>query len=122
MTRISPSNPRSGGENSVGTLPKFRKWETSKGGLLRNRGGENGVLIEGDGGLPVSAVEASSSEAFPFLRTTSGSILGVDRGSCGWGRVCLPLKATIKTTGSLQWSRHNGVFRCTVAIFKGSDA
>jgi hypothetical protein len=25
VTRISPSNPRPGGENSVGTLPKFRK-------------------------------------------------------------------------------------------------
>jgi hypothetical protein len=35
VTRISPSNPRPGGENSVGTLPKFRKWETSEGGLLR---------------------------------------------------------------------------------------
>ena len=28
VTRISPSSPRPGGENSVGTLPKFRKWET----------------------------------------------------------------------------------------------
>jgi len=36
VTRISPSNPRTGGENSAGTLPKFRKWETSEGGLLRN--------------------------------------------------------------------------------------
>jgi len=36
VIRISPSNPRPGGENSAGTLPKFRKWETSKGGLLRN--------------------------------------------------------------------------------------
>jgi hypothetical protein len=36
VTRISPSNPRPGGENSAGTLPKFRKWETSEGGLLRN--------------------------------------------------------------------------------------
>jgi hypothetical protein len=25
VTRISPSNPRLGGENSAGTLPKFRK-------------------------------------------------------------------------------------------------
>ena len=83
VTRISPSNPRPGGENSAGTLPKFRKQETSKGGLLRNRGGENEVLTEGDGGLPVSAVEASSSGAFPFLRTTSGSVSGVARGSCG---------------------------------------
>jgi hypothetical protein len=32
VTRISPS--RSGGENSAGTLPKFRKWETSETGLL----------------------------------------------------------------------------------------
>jgi hypothetical protein len=29
VTRISPSNPRPGGENSTGTLPKFRKRETS---------------------------------------------------------------------------------------------
>ena len=29
VTRISPSNPRLGGENSVGTLLKFKKWETS---------------------------------------------------------------------------------------------
>ena len=36
VTRISPSNPRPRGENSVGTLPKFRKRETSEKGLLRN--------------------------------------------------------------------------------------
>jgi hypothetical protein len=36
VTRISPSSPRPGGENSAGTLPKFRKRETSKGGLSRN--------------------------------------------------------------------------------------
>jgi hypothetical protein len=36
VIRISPSNPRPGGENSAGTLPKFRKRETSEGGLLRN--------------------------------------------------------------------------------------
>jgi hypothetical protein len=36
VTRISPSNPRPGGENSIGTLPKFRKQETFEGGLLRN--------------------------------------------------------------------------------------
>jgi hypothetical protein len=30
VTRISPSNPRPGGETSIGTLPKFRKQETSK--------------------------------------------------------------------------------------------
>jgi hypothetical protein len=35
VTRISPSNFRSRGENSVGTLPKFRKWDTSKGGRSR---------------------------------------------------------------------------------------
>jgi hypothetical protein len=34
VTRISPSNLRPGGENSAGTLPKFRKWETSEMGLL----------------------------------------------------------------------------------------
>jgi hypothetical protein len=61
-------------------------------------------------------VEASSSGAFPFLRTTFGSVTGVARGSCGCDRVCLPLEATIKTTGSLQWSRHNGVAKRTVAI------
>jgi hypothetical protein len=72
--------------------------------------------------LPGSAMIASPSEAFPFLRTTSRSVFGVARGSCGWDRVCLPLKATIDMAGSPQWSRHNGVTRCTVAIFKGSDA
>jgi hypothetical protein len=36
VTRISPSNPRPGGENSTGTLSKFRKRETSEGGLSRN--------------------------------------------------------------------------------------
>ena len=34
VIRISPSNPRSGGENSAGTLLKFRKQETSENGLL----------------------------------------------------------------------------------------
>jgi hypothetical protein len=34
VTRISPSNPRSGGENSAGTLLKFRERETSENGLL----------------------------------------------------------------------------------------
>jgi hypothetical protein len=83
VTRISPSNPRPGGGNSAGTLPKFKKRETSEGGLLRNRGGEKGVLIEGDGGLPISAMETSSAKLFPLLRTTSGSTLGVARGICG---------------------------------------
>jgi hypothetical protein len=36
VTRISPSNPRLGGENSTGTLPKFRKRETSEKGLLES--------------------------------------------------------------------------------------
>jgi len=36
VTRISPSNPRPGGENSAGTLPKFKKRETSENVLLRN--------------------------------------------------------------------------------------
>jgi hypothetical protein len=119
---IYPSNPRTGGETSIGTLLKFRKRETSESGLLGNRGGENGVLTEGDGGLPSLVVIASPSEAFPFPRTTSRSVSGVARGSCGWDRVCLPLKATIDTTGSPQWSRHNGVTRCIVEIFKGSNA
>jgi hypothetical protein len=61
-------------------------------------------------------VEASHSEAFPFLRTTFSSVTGVARGSCGCDRVCLPLEATIKTAGSFQWSRHNGVARCTTTI------
>jgi hypothetical protein len=34
VRRISPSNPRPGGENSAGTLLKFRKRETSEKGLL----------------------------------------------------------------------------------------
>jgi hypothetical protein len=34
VTRISPSNPRPGGESSAGTLLKFRKHETSEKGLL----------------------------------------------------------------------------------------
>jgi hypothetical protein len=36
VTRISPSNPRPEEENSARTLPKFRKWETSEKGMLRN--------------------------------------------------------------------------------------
>jgi hypothetical protein len=61
VTRISPSNPRPGGENSIGTVPKFRKRETSEKGLLRNWGWENGVPTEGDGRLPSSAAKASPS-------------------------------------------------------------
>jgi hypothetical protein len=34
VTRISLSDTRPGGENSAGTLPKFRKWETSEEGRL----------------------------------------------------------------------------------------
>ena len=30
VTRISPYDTRPGGENSAGTLLKFRKWETSE--------------------------------------------------------------------------------------------
>jgi hypothetical protein len=36
VKRISPSNPRPGGANSAGTLPKFRKRETLEIVLLRN--------------------------------------------------------------------------------------
>jgi hypothetical protein len=36
VIRFSPSNPRPGGENSAGTLPKFRKQENSERGMLRN--------------------------------------------------------------------------------------
>jgi hypothetical protein len=36
VTRIFPSNLGPGGENSVGTLPKFKKRETSEKGLLIN--------------------------------------------------------------------------------------
>jgi hypothetical protein len=36
VTRISPSDTRPGGENSAGTLPKFRKRETSEEGRLGN--------------------------------------------------------------------------------------
>jgi hypothetical protein len=83
VTRSRPSGTRPGEENSTGTLPKLRKWETSEGGRSRIRGGENGVLKKGDGGLPGSTLENSSSGAFPFLSTTSGLDSGVARGSCG---------------------------------------
>jgi hypothetical protein len=33
VTRISPSNPRPGGENSTGTLPKFKVPETPTKGI-----------------------------------------------------------------------------------------
>jgi hypothetical protein len=33
VTRISPSNPRLGGENSTGTLPKFKVRETPVEGI-----------------------------------------------------------------------------------------
>jgi hypothetical protein len=33
VTRISPSNPRPGGENSTGTLPKFKVRETPTEGI-----------------------------------------------------------------------------------------
>ena len=36
VTRISPSDAKLGGENSTGTLPKFRKRETSEEGRLGN--------------------------------------------------------------------------------------
>jgi hypothetical protein len=34
VTRISPSNPRPGGENSTGTLPKFKFQETLTEGMI----------------------------------------------------------------------------------------
>jgi hypothetical protein len=34
VTRISPSNPRPGGENSTGTLPKFKIRETPTEGII----------------------------------------------------------------------------------------
>jgi hypothetical protein len=112
VTRISPSNPRLGGENSTGTLPKLRKWETSEKGLLGSREEENGVPTEGDGKLPGSTVEVSPSKAFPFLIITFGSTSSVARGNYGWDCVCLPLEATTKKIGSPQWIHHNGVTRC----------
>ena len=36
VTRSHSSGPRLGEENSIGTLPKFRKWATSETGLSRN--------------------------------------------------------------------------------------
>jgi hypothetical protein len=83
VTKLSPSNPILGGENSTGTLPKFKKRGTSEGGLLRNRGGEKGFLTEGNGVIPVSLVETSSAELFPLLRTASGSASDVAKGKCG---------------------------------------
>jgi len=35
VTRVSPSNPRPGGENSTGTLPKFKVQETPTKGITR---------------------------------------------------------------------------------------
>jgi hypothetical protein len=34
VKRISPSNPRPGGEKSAGTLPKFKLWETPVDGII----------------------------------------------------------------------------------------
>jgi hypothetical protein len=62
--------------------------------------------------------ETSFAALFPFLRTASKSSSGVAKGKCGFDLVCLPLEATTDRTGSPQWSRHGGVARCTVAIFK----
>ena len=83
VTKSCPSGAKPGGENSTGTLPKFKKRETADTGLSKNWGGENGAPTEGYGGLPGSVIDASSSEAFPFLSTASGSVSGVARGSCG---------------------------------------
>jgi hypothetical protein len=63
-------------------------------------------------------METSFAELFPFLRTASKSSSGVAKGKCGLDLVCLPLEATVDRTGSPQRSRHSGVARCTVAIFK----
>jgi len=34
VTKISPSNPKIGGENSIGTLPNFKLWETPTDGII----------------------------------------------------------------------------------------
>jgi hypothetical protein len=124
VTRFCPSNPRPGEGKLNRNTPEIQETGNSRNRSVKKLRREKGVPTEGYGGLPGLVVEASSSEAFPFLNTTSGSVSGVARGNCGCDRVCLPLKATIKTAGSLQWSRHNGVARCTVAILKAliSDA
>jgi hypothetical protein len=46
VTRISPSNPRPGGEISTGTLPKFRVLETPAEGMTGNAEEVNGVSKE----------------------------------------------------------------------------
>jgi hypothetical protein len=102
VTRIYPSNPRPGGENSAGTLSKFRKRETSEKGLLGSQEEENGVSTEGDGKLHGSVVEVSPSGAFPFLIITSESTSGVARGNCGWDHVCLLLLLASEVTPGLQ--------------------
>jgi hypothetical protein len=43
VTRISPSDPRLGGENSTGTLPKFKVRETPAEGITVECDAENGV-------------------------------------------------------------------------------
>jgi hypothetical protein len=121
VTKSFPSGPKPGEENSTRTLPKFRKRETAKTGLSNKWGGEKGAPTEGYGGLPGSVMDASSSEAFPFLSIASRSVSGVAIGSCRWDCVCLPLKDTINRAGSPQRSRHNGVSRCKLAILKSFD-
>ena len=63
VTRVSPSNPRPGGENSTRTLPKFKVWETPTEGITREWEEESGVSKEGQWKLseiPGSTVEVPS--------------------------------------------------------------
>jgi hypothetical protein len=84
VTRISPSNPKPRGENSIGTLLKFRVLETPVEGMTGKCEIVNGVSKEGDGKLlkiPGSTVETPPSKVFLFLIIFSGSTSGVARGS-----------------------------------------
>ena len=47
VTRLSPSNPRPGGENSTGTLPKFKVRETHANGMIGKGEEDMGVSKEG---------------------------------------------------------------------------
>jgi hypothetical protein len=50
VTMVSPSNPRPGGENSTGTLPKFKVRETKIFNFIPDNGARN-VSVEVTSGL-----------------------------------------------------------------------
>jgi len=98
VKKLSPSNPRPKGENSTGTLPKFKVWETPTYSMIRKWEVDMGVSIGGQwksSEIPGSTVEVLSRRAFPFLMIFFGSTSGVAKGSCGVDLVCMTLEATV---------------------------